>query len=326
MSILFGILFAFGHLSESNEITAMKANCMSYKTICMPIIILAVMASLFLIAFNCFISPMMQTKAKSILQEILMQSPFVSFSEKSVLKLDDYTFYVNRINKKTNVLEGVSIYKFDETPEEDTAAQAQTQVDESSAVIKETNKKKVDERNTTWRISASSATLKVYMTGIQMTLYGGFWQKANSKDLNNIIHLTFRKYTFFLPLAKELGVTNIALAEMSSPQILYEIERLKSEDEPYGKAAVEFWTRLLFATAPIAFVFMALPLGIMSGKGGKALGFAFTLAVVAAYYALLVISMNSAEKNYQYAGFIMWLPNVFMLGGGLFLFKRMTKK
>ncbi|MDR2709557.1 MAG: LptF/LptG family permease, partial [Elusimicrobiota bacterium] len=34
MSILFGILFAFGHLSESNEITAMKANCMSYKTIC----------------------------------------------------------------------------------------------------------------------------------------------------------------------------------------------------------------------------------------------------------------------------------------------------
>jgi lipopolysaccharide export system permease protein len=342
MSILFGILFSFGRLSEDNEITAMKANSMSYQTMCLPIIIFAGLMSVGLIFFNTSISPAMQSRVTGVFQEILTQSPFVSFSEKSTLKLGEYTFYVNRINKKNNVLEGISIYKFDETPDDEEEMKATNEADsqhvnadlenfdntnaQSHKKPPARNKQKTDQENTTWRISASSATLRVYTTGIQMKLYAGFWQKASAKDINNMVHMTFRTYTFFLPLVEQIKSANISLNETSSADLWRQMDEMKSEGEPYGKIAVEFWMRLLFATAPVVFVLLGLPLGIMSGKWGKTAGFALTIGIVALYYTLLVISMSSAEKNYGYAGFIMWLPNVFMLVCGTVLFKRMLKQ
>ncbi|MDR2860565.1 MAG: LptF/LptG family permease [Elusimicrobiota bacterium] len=312
MSILFGILLSYGRLSEDNEITAMKANCMDYKTMCLPIIIVVSIVSFLLIFFNSFTAPYMQGKVKTIFQDMLTQRPLVSFTEKSVIRLNNYTFYVNKVNRKTNVLEGISIYKFND--------------DEDSKKENGDTKQIMSSGNITWRISASSASVKIYKTGIQMKLYAGFWQKSNSKNLNNMIHLTFNTFTFFIPLTGKIKEAATSLTEMNSIQLLNKMNELKKIKEPYGKYAVEFWTRLLFATAPLVFALIALPIGIMSGKGGKTIGFGISLAVIAIYYVLLVISMNSSEKNYQYAGFIMWLPNVFIALCGILFMRKMVKK
>ena len=84
--------------------------------------------------------------------------------------------------------------------------------------------------------------------------------------------------------------------------------------------------RWILAIAPIAFVLIALPIGIMSGKGGKAIGFGMSLGVIFLYYMLLVVAMNLAENGHVEAKFIMWLPNLVITACGLFLFTKMVKK
>jgi lipopolysaccharide export system permease protein len=240
----------------------------------------------------------------------LTQVPLSAFSEKTVVKLKDYTFYVNKVDRKNNLLEGVSIYKFSDSAEKTDKKKTQAKQDE----------------NISWRISAASATVKIYRGGVGLNLYGGFWQKAGSDNLKNIIHMTFNSYRFYISLFDQMENLESSIQEENSFQILKKISALKKENKPYGNYAVEFWTRLLFATAPIAFALLAVPLGIMSGKGGKAIGFGISIFVIVLYYMLLISAMHISEKNYSYAGFIMWFPNIFISLCGTILFAKMVKR
>lgn len=141
-----------------------------------------------------------------------------------------------------------------------------------------------------------------------------------------MIHMTFNSYKFFMPLTDQIEQAMTTPQEINSLKLLEKIKELKKEKEPYSPYVMEFWIRLLFATAPIAFVLTAMPIGIMAGKGGKAIGFGLSIGLIVVYYMLLVIAMNSAEKNYNYAGIILWFPNAFMTLCGIFLFKNMIKK
>ena len=312
MAVLFGVLIAYGRLSEDNEVTAMKANGINYKTLSVPVIVFVTFISIFLVLFNHFWSPSMHSNFRDLFEEIIMKRPLVKFDEKSIVKLGDYQIYANKVNSLDNTMSGVSIYKFEKEKIKELASQPQ----------KETN----PQNEESWRIAASSAAVKVYANGVQLKLYNGYWQRANPSALTNMMHMTFKTYTFFIPLNDARKANNTTMRELSSPEILETIKQYKSQDLPYDVYAIEFWLRWILALAPIAFVIVALPIGLMAGKGGKAIGFGMSLAVIFVYYMLLVLAMNASERAYADPKYIMWLPNAVIAAAGIFLFTKMVKK
>ncbi|MCL2390262.1 MAG: LptF/LptG family permease [Endomicrobia bacterium] len=312
MAVLFGVLIAYGRLSEDNEITAMKANCIDYKTLSVPVIVFVCLISVFLIFFNHFWSPNMHKNFRNLYEEIIIKRPLVKFDEKTIINLGDYQIYANKVNSKNNTMSGVNIYKF------------------------ENKKKKSDNPETSvaspmndsgsWRIAASSASVKVYLNGVRFTLYNGYWQRANPSNINNMIHMTFKSYDFPIPLGDAIKGQSSSLREMDSREILKTIKKYKSQNLPPYAYENEFWMRWIFATAPIAFVLIALPIGIMAGKGGKTIGFGMSLGVILFYYMLLIIAMNLGERGYAPAWFIMWAPNLAVSACGLYLFTKMVKR
>ncbi|MDR1942176.1 MAG: LptF/LptG family permease [Endomicrobium sp.] len=312
MAVLFGVLISYGRLSEDNEITAMKANGLGYATLSVPVIVFICLISIFMIFFNHFWSPKMHSDFRNLYEEILTKRPLVTFSEKTITKLGDYQIYANKVDSLNNSLSGVNIYKFE---------------DKKKAQLK-TDAKQTDfqSQSNSWRIAASSASVKVYYSGVKLTLYNGYWQLANPSKINSMIHMTFASYEFFIPLRNAVRGNSSSLKEMQSPQILKTIQSYKMQNLPYAAYESEFWLRWIFAVASIAFVLIALPRGIMSGKGGKAIGFGISLGVIMFYYSLLILSMNLAERGYASAALIMWLPNFAVTVCGLFLFRKMVKK
>jgi lipopolysaccharide export system permease protein len=309
MSVLFGILIAYGRLSEDNEVTAMKANGIDYKTLSVPIIVFVCLISVFLLFFNHSWSPSMHKDFRNLYEEILTKRPLVTFAEKTVTKLGDYQIYADKTNTANNTLSGVNIYKF-----------------ESEKKDKKNGVSSLQNDSDAWRIAASSAAVKVYQNGVQMTLYNGYWQKANPSNIDNIVHLTFKSYTFFISLGKNIKGNSSSLREMSSIEISKTIKEYKEKGFPYSSYTNEYWLRWILAVAPIAFVLIALPIGIMAGKGGKAIGFGMSLGVIFVYYMLLVVALNLGEKNIVEAKYIMWLPNIVITGCGVYLFRIMVKK
>jgi lipopolysaccharide export LptBFGC system permease protein LptF len=317
IAVLFGILIAYGKLSEDNEITAMKSSGINYKTLSLPTIILVCTISFFLLFFNHFLAPAMNSNLRNLYQEILTKRPLIKFTEKTITEFGKYRLYANRLNRKNNILHEVNIYKFEN--KDDYYYGYNDEKNDKKSLFLQNNSK-------TWRIAASSAKVKSYQNGIQFFIYDGYWQKANPSDINNMTHVTFKSYCFFIPLGEVIEKRVLSVSEMSSPEIFKTIKAYKEQGIPFVAGETEFWIRWIYALAPIAFVLIALPIGIMAGKGGKAIGFGMSLCIILVYYTLLILALNLSEKEYVPANLIIWLPNVVVATSGICLFIKMVKK
>ncbi|MDR2351269.1 MAG: LptF/LptG family permease [Endomicrobium sp.] len=308
MAVLFGALLSYGRLSSDNEVTAMKAAGINYKTLTIPIIIFVLSISVFLVFFNHFFAPKLNSNLKVYFEQFITKKPLVKFNEKSITKLGNYKIYSNKVDNVKNTLTGVSIYKF----ENDYA----------------TNNKKTVllQDDKVWRITAPSATVKAYATGAQLILYKGYWQKIFPSDMTNITHATFKTCSIFIPLGDTIKSYNIGPSELSSPKLIETIKQYKKQKLEFMPYLWDYWIRWIFAVAPIVFIIIALPIGTHTGKDSKALGFGLSLGILIIYYTLFVISINLGEKEYVPLGIIVWLPNLVIGGVGLYLFGKMVKK
>ncbi|MDR1474610.1 MAG: LptF/LptG family permease [Endomicrobium sp.] len=307
MAVLFGALLSYGKLSADNEITAIKAAGLGYKTLTMPIILFACCLSLFLIFFNHFFAPELNSNLKVYFQEVAKTKPLAKFDEKSLKTLGNYNIYSNKVNNATNTLIGVSIYKFESyTP----------------------NPKNVlpQNDNDAWRITASSATLKTYSNGVKMTLYNGYWQKASPSDMANMTHSTFKTYSFFIPIGSNISNDGSHPSQIPSPKLLKTIKQYKEQKFDFIPYLLDYWIRWVFALAPLVFIFIALPIGIRTGKEGKAAGFGLSLVIVIIYYVLFTLAVNIGEKKYLPIGIILWLPDLIIGSLGIYSFNKMVKR
>jgi lipopolysaccharide export LptBFGC system permease protein LptF len=254
---------------------------------------------------------------QSLFTEILIQAPLISFAPKTTINIGGYSLYANSASKDGKNLSGISIYKF--IDEKKTISKSSSSTNASS---------NIKDNEVSWRITASSASIKLYKTGIALTLHNGYWQKNVTHNLNNMIHMTFNSYSFFISLAdKNKSTTKSTSAqELNSIQLLKTIKTNKKLKRSYTAYSIEFFSRLLFATAPLIFAFIAIPIGLTGNKNSKAMGFLISLIILLGYYMLLIMSINIAEKGLLPAGIIMWAPNLVLLLCGSYLFSKMVKK
>jgi lipopolysaccharide export LptBFGC system permease protein LptF len=312
MSVLFGALLSYGKLSSDNEITAMKSSGLDYKTLTVPVISFVCILSIFLIFFNHFLAPQINNRSKDFYEEIITRSPLAKFNEKSIINIGNYSLYANKVNNKTNSLFGLSIYKFENN-----------NATENSNVLPQNDKE-------TWRISANEASVKAYPNGVQLILHNGYLQKASPSNISEAIHMTFKKYIFFIPLGQKLKGDTVALATIQSPELLKIINERKQQGMPlssYVNLQRDFWLRWTFAIAPIAFVIIALPIVVLTNsKRVKAMGFVVSLGIITFYYMIFIVSTSLGEKEYVPLNIIMWLPNFVTILIGSYLFFKMVKR
>lgn len=296
MAALFGILIAYGRLSEDNEITALRSSGITYYGFTVPVIALMSGLCLFLVYFNMTLSPRTNQQFRSLYQEILSQRPLVKFDEKTITNIGDYRLFVLKIDKGTNSLHGVNIYKFSQDPNE-----------------------------APWRISASSATVSVSPLGVVFNLFNGYWQKPNPAHPENLINMNFRSYQFVIPLGSSVLPFSQSLREMTGTQLRAEMASYRKKQLATNFLENEYWLRWTLALAPFVFVIVGIPLGIVTERGGRPIGFGLSLLVIFVYYMLLVTGINLGEKGTVRPYIILWLPDVTVAVAGVFLWKRMLK-
>ncbi len=73
------------------------------------------------------------------------------------------------------------------------------------------------------------------------------------------------------------------------------------------------------------FGLIGLPLGIVNRRGGRAAGFAVSVAIVLLYYALIATGEARAIEGRMSPALAMWLPNILLLVFGLFAFARVRR-
>ncbi len=111
LSILLASLMMFGNLGENLELLAIKSAGISLIRAMVPLIVLIVLISIGTFFFQNNAMPKIQPKFYSLLISIRQKSPELDVPEGVFYKeIGGYNLYVDKKNRKTGMLYGVSIY------------------------------------------------------------------------------------------------------------------------------------------------------------------------------------------------------------------------
>jgi lipopolysaccharide export system permease protein len=84
---------------------------------------------------------------------------------------------------------------------------------------------------------------------------------------------------------------------------------------------IEYYKKFSIPAACLAFVFFAFPVGLLTRKSGRAVGFGLGLLMSIFYWGLLVAGQSIGIQRPDFPPFLaMWLPNFIILGLGLLFF------
>ncbi len=111
MAVLIATLMAFGGLSASSEITAMKASGVSLYKMVLPVLLCAAALAYFMVVFNNRILPEANHRSKTLMMDIRRKKPTLTlvpglFSQ----DMPGFSILVRKTFETSNELEGVIIY------------------------------------------------------------------------------------------------------------------------------------------------------------------------------------------------------------------------
>lgn len=102
--------------------------------------------------------------------------------------------------------------------------------------------------------------------------------------------------------------------------------RLWQNDREWRSHQVEIHKKFALPFVCFIFVFMGIPLGMSTRKGGRTSGFTLSLGIILVYYILITAGEKMAMDGRLSPWLGMWGPNLVFLATGVYLFARSTKE
>ncbi|MHB8797496.1 MAG: LptF/LptG family permease [Thermoanaerobaculia bacterium] len=114
------------------------------------------------------------------------------------------------------------------------------------------------------------------------------------------------------------------LREMTVPEL---IQRARTTTDPTlaDLSWIEVHKKFSFPAACLVFGLVALPLGVVNRRGGRAAGFAVSTAIVIGYYLLYASGEAWAIRGRTTPFLAMWLPNILLVFVGIWGISRVRR-
>ena len=301
-STLAAIVLVFGGFTQNNEITAMKASGINIFSVMLPVLLTSFLISLGLLFLNDQVESEARFAYRRAAKELLLKRPLAYLEAGKFIKdFQDYIILAQRI--EGNQLREITIYQ----PQEKGKA-TRTIIAESGEIIS----------------SPGEKTLVI-------KLYNGTSDEPNPEDPSIFYKLNFK--TFEMPpiyLGKEDPRNKIdkKVKELRLDEIIYELRHdpeVRDDPDNRREYLAAFHRKISFSFAPFVFSLIGLPLAVIARRGEATVSFALSMGVVTVYYILFVWGKAmTLERNFD-PFLAMWFPNVFMVGCGFFLMKRIIR-
>lgn len=365
MSVLVATLMAFGGLSSSNEITAMRASGISIYRMIGPVFIAAALVSLLLLEFNNGVLPDANHKAKILSTDIYRKKPTLSivpglFSQ----DIQGYTILVRKTFEHSNDLEGVTI--FDHTrPEINTTITAikgaisfsadyrKLIMDLSDGEIHEVQTPELKQyrkiRFTRHRIAMNAEGFDFQRS--QETAFSRGDRELSAQEMQSRVDSLQRNRVarenqiqgrmaseaarLFLPRRPDPQQTSPQPAPMAAALNNAVMLRTAMENDFYHvnemrrqerEYLVEIHKKYAIPVACIVFVLIGAPLGIMARRGTFGTAASLSLGFFLLYWACLIGGEKLADRGLLDPWVGMWIANILLGVLGCYLVFRTARE
>jgi lipopolysaccharide export system permease protein len=296
MSTLLAVLLTFGRLSENNEITAVRASGLATWNYAKTPLVVALLTVFFLIPFNTLWAPRAHTAFRQLYVKVLKRNPLVRIEEKTFVQIGEYHLFVERKDRKTKAMRGITIYKLpsDGAPLRVFAERGTATVDTSK--------------------------------GMTFYLQDGLIEQVDAADPTKWIFTEFKEYQLFIPLVSPQVGSERALEEMDNRELASEVRQLKEKHLPYPILSCQMNLRWALAVSPLLFTLLGIPLAIRVQRGGRSIGFALSLVIMVIYYILVMGGTGAGQRGLWPPWLAVWLGNYALLASASVFYWRFTQK
>ncbi|TET79916.1 MAG: YjgP/YjgQ family permease [Candidatus Cloacimonadota bacterium] len=311
MAVLVAVITVFGRSSQDFEIIALKTGGINLYKLIIPVLITVTLLSMGMVYFNNHILPESNHTVKNLLIDISEKKPTLRLKEGIFTSpFKGYDIYIRKINPRTSLLYDMLIY--------------------------ESKKGKI-----TKVVIADSGRMGTSQDMIVLTLLDGEIHEIDPKDPLHYRKLSFKKQIITFPINDEFIEKERSYRsdrELSAKAMRQRIATVKDEIEKLEKEhgvaskdierrikikrkeisryAVEIHKKYSIPFASVVFLFLGVPLGIKTRKGGVAVATAVSIFFFVIYYIFLVGGEELADRGYISPFMGMWLPNIvfFIIG------------
>jgi len=286
-STLLAALITLGVLARNNEVVAMKAHGVSTYRIMFPLLVLAAAVTAFIFLCNETIVPYAARKASYIWSVKVKKEEERAFFQLNKIwyRGENAIYNIRLLEPKKNILQGVTIYYFDEAF---------------------TLRQRVDAREAHWNGNGWT----FYQVAIRDFLPGG-----------EVMTETYDERNISIPESPEdfkKGMQNPD--EMTYGELKEYVERLRSDGYDPTRYVVDLHKKVSFPFLTLIMVLMGSPLALAASHGrggGIAQGVGISIGIGFIYWVAFAISVAMGYAGTFPPFIAAWAPNIFfgLIGG-----------
>jgi lipopolysaccharide export system permease protein len=298
---LTAVLLVFGRLSADNEIIALRATGVSFPRIFIPVAVIAVLLVGICLWINTEVAPRAQYAMVTSLFRIATSNPISLFQPDEVVSdFPDRRIYVG--SRDGDLMKNLIVFEIDERGVPSKVVFAKTG---TLSVDNENNRLllKVENAHFETRDDLHPDNVELIKQGITMD------EGVFPMSLEKLIAEKKREKPLSSYTLQEL------LAQLARPDCK---RRLAFE--------VEVSQRFSMSLAAISFALIAVPLGITAHRKETSVGFALSLVIAFGYFFFIIIADTFRENPHAMPVLLIWLPNLFFTGLGVWLFSRLARR
>ncbi len=261
----------------------MRASGISLYKLAFPVVIVGLALSLGLLWLNDKVLPVSHYQTRKTLADIGIKKPTAFLESGTFIRnFKDYIIFIYEI--KGNKLKDIRIYQ----PQKERPVRT---------------------------IIAKRGEFFVYPQEqiIKLRLFGGSSDEPDFNNPRRFFKLNFKTYDITLDLKNVIPKIEKKPKDMSINEIRQEINNLKKESiEDLNSLKIELYKKFALAFSVLAFVLIAMPLGITTKRSERSVGFGISLGVIICYYILSVACESLSLKGRLAPAVAMWAPNALL--------------
>lgn len=305
MATLVGILLSFGRLSADNEIIAMKSIGIGLHQLMVPILILSFGISIFTFFFMDMALPSANMAYVRLMYSINVRHPGLILEKGIImreLEREGKMWMFERQDPRTGRLKNVRIWQ---------------EYQDGLPTL----------------VTAKEAELDFSGMYTKLRLFDGVIYKPGDRP-EDMVTIRFDRQEIRLGLSKalrEIEYEGRSFRSMNLRELTRKISQIRNDlrrgSQPYrdvlrqqlNRALVEYHKKFSIPFACFAFGLIGVPLGTLTRKSGKMVGFGVGLSLILLYYVLLRVGETTGIKGAMNPMLGVWTPNIITSIGGIIL-------
>jgi lipopolysaccharide export system permease protein len=357
MAVLVSCVMAFGQLSASNEMTAMKAAGVSLGRMLFPVLVLGILIGFFDLQFNNKVLPDANHMAKDLMSDIQRKKPtFVmepgQFSDES--SIPGYSILARQVDQNTGDLKEVTIYDNSQHTESrvltaDRAKVAFTRDFKNIILTLRDGEMhqfypfKPEEYR---RGNFETYVVQVPTSGFDFMRQGESERSDRELSAQDLMVMVRQKDTLrtrevntmkdhLETFARDLIQPTFASGEMAAaadaqnfqrslfqPRMLMmqnDFDNIRNREEEIDAFMVEIHKKYSIPVACVVFVLLGSPLGALARRSGIGPGVGYSIGFFVLYWIFLIGGEKLADRNVIAPWVGMWGGNILLGVLGIYL-------